>query len=148
MSKTFNPTAKKVTFSDAKVGDRVWSFNEGWGTIKNRYSPNTTYPLKVEFESGVYRTYTLWGLIFFTDQNPTLFWDEVKFETPEKPMPALKVDAKVFVWGHNGMKYKRHLSHIGEDGNLYAFNNGQTSFTGEGDPETGVTSWPNWELAE
>ena len=26
-------TPKKVTFTDAKVGDRVWSLTQGWGAV-------------------------------------------------------------------------------------------------------------------
>lgn len=136
---------KKVTFSDAKVGDRVWSLTEGWGTITARLTTYSTYPLSVEFENGAYRTYTLWGLLLFTDLNPTLFWDEVKIEAP---LPQLEVDAKVIVWDQDGRKYKRHFSHFDEEGRLFAFSLGHTSFTSECSPEVWVTKWDNWELVE
>ena len=148
MSKTFTANAKKVTFSDAKVGDRVWSLTEGWGVIKNRSSKHTQYPLYVGFDNGIHRTYTLWGLVCFTDLNPTLFWDEVQIEIPEKPLPQLEVDAKVFVWDQDGRKYKRHFSHFDEEGRLFAFNYGHTSFSNECSPEVWVTKWDNWEVAE
>ena len=136
---------KKVTFTDAKEGDRVWSLTEGWGTITARYAPHTTYPLNVEFENGSIRTYTLWGLLLFTDLNPTLFWDEVKLVLPEKPHPKLKVDTKVLVWDDSKIKYRRHFSHF-SNGRLFTFYKGRTSFTADEDPVG--TYWPYWELAE
>ena len=133
---------KKVTFTDAKVGDRVWSLTEGWGTVRNRLSPYTHYPLAVMFDNGAYRTYTLWGRLYIDDLNPTLFWDEVKIEAPEKPLPQLEVDAKVLVWVGLERKYKRHFSHF-RDGEIHVFDAGQSSWTGEC-----TTGWDNWEVAE
>lgn len=141
-------TPKKVTFSDAKVGDRVWSLTEGWGTVRNRFRNYTEYPLTVEFENGEYKSYTLWGRFRTKDLSPTLFWDEVMIETPEKPLPQLEVDAKVLVWDQDGKKYNRHFSHFDEDGRLFAFNLGHTSFTSEANPEVWVTAWDSWELVE
>lgn len=139
---------KKVTFTDAKAGDRVWSITEGWGVIRERRRPPTSYPLYVDFDNGNHKTYTLWGKYNYKDHGPTLFWDEVKTETPEKPLPQLEVDAKVIVWDQDGKKYNRHFSHFDEDGRLFAFNYGHTSFTSESSPEVWVTAWANWELAE
>lgn len=139
---------KKVTFTDAKVGDRVWSLTNGWGVIKERRSPHYHYPLTVEFDNGEYETYTLWGLSKIDDMNPTLFWDEIVIEIPEKPLPQLEVDAKVLVWGPDGRKRNRHFSHFDEEGRLFAFSNGQSSFTNECSLENGVTAWDKWELAE
>ena len=144
MNNTSSPP-KKVTFTDAKAGDRVWSLTEGWGTVRNRYAPHTTYPLNVEFENGSIRTYTLWGLPLFTDLNPTLFWDEVKIEAPEKPLPHLEVDTKVLVWVRPELKFKRHFSHF-KNGLIVTFECGRTSFTAL--DEYSLTPWPHWELAE
>ena len=141
-------TPKKVTFTDAKVGDRVWSITNGWGVVKERRSPHYQYPLNVEFEGGSCRLYTLWGRLHIEDQNPTLFWDEVKIGTPEKPLPKLEVDAKVLVWGPDGRKRNRHFSHFDDEGRMFAFSNGQSSFTNECSLENGVTAWDKWELAE
>ena len=138
----------KVTFSDAKVGDRVWSLTEGWGVVIERRGQRFHYPLNVKFEGGSCRLYTLRGRLHIEDHSPSLFWDEVKFEIPEKPLPQLEVDAKVFVWDQEGRKYKRHFSHFDEEGRMFAFNNGQTSFSSESDPEIGVTAWDKWELSE
>lgn len=136
---------KKATFTDAKVGDRVWSLTEGWGAISKRFPPYTHYRLEVEFENSGHRTYTLCGRYHTSDLNPTLFWDEVQFDAP---LPQLEVDAKVIVWDTGGRKYKRHFSHFDEEGRLFAFSLGQTSFTSESNPEIWVTAWDNWEVIE
>ena len=143
MTSNFTTSAKRVTFSDAKEGDRVWSLTEGWGTIIDHFLSRTEYPLTVEFENGELKTYTLWGRFRVKDLNPTLFWDEVKFEVPEKPLPKLEVDTKVLVWCKGDeLKLKRHFSHF-KNGDCHTFDGGRTSWTG------GSTSaWDNWELAE
>ena len=134
---------KNVTFTDAKVGDRVWSLTEGWGTIIDRFSPYIYYPVAVEFDNGAYRTYTLLGRLYISDHRPTLFWDEVVVEAPAKPMPVLQVDAKVLVWNYGSRtKYCRHFSHF-ENNNIYVFDKGLTSWTG-----ISKSAWDHWELAE
>ncbi|HUH58245.1 MAG TPA: hypothetical protein VL020_07035 [Pseudomonadales bacterium] len=145
MTANFTKHAKKVTFSDAKAGDRVWSLTEGWGTILERFRSRAEYPLVVEFDNRSQKTYTLWGLLHYKDLNPALFWDEVKIETPEKPLPALEVDTKVLVWVDPEQKYKRHFSNF-KNGQIYTFSRGRTSFTKLYDDS--VIEWPNWELAE
>jgi len=76
-------------FENAKVGDKVWSINYGWGEITEIYTGDT-YPICVRFvgESGI--TYTLNGYIDEFDMNPTLFWDELQFEIPVKPKRKIK----------------------------------------------------------
>ena len=140
---TLSPPPKKVTFSDAKAGDKVWSLTEGWGTILERFRSRAEYPLVVGFENREQKTYTLWGQLHFKDLNPTLFWDEVKIETPVKPLPHLEVDTNVLVWSNTDeLKLKRHFSHF-KNGDCHTFDGGHTSWTG------GSTSpWDHWELAE
>ena len=145
MTANFTKHAKKVTFSDAKVGDRVWSLTEGWGVIINRYAPHAQYPLVVKFGGEHLRRYTLWGLLNFNDRNPTLFWDEVVIEAPTKPLPELEVDAKVLVWNDPKQKHKRHFSHF-RDGVIWTFDAGHTSFTRL--HKNSMTHWLYWELAE
>lgn len=72
-------------FEDAKVGDRVWDFIFGWGTIYDIILDDY-YPIKVEFEKDIIRSYTLDGALFKgSKENPSLFWDEIKFEIPKRP---------------------------------------------------------------
>ena len=143
MNKSSTSSAKKVTFTDAKAGDPVWSLTEGWGVVIERSSPHTRYPLTVQFENGTH-SYTLWGRFRTSDLNPTLFWDEVKIETPEKPLPDLEVDTKVMVWKDRGLRTNRHFSHFDHRGVMHTFADGRTSFTGSGS----TVPWTNWELPE
>lgn len=72
-------------FEDAKIGDRVWDFTFGWGTIYDIILDDY-YPIKVEFRDGKIRSYTFDG--FLTSEhitNPTLFWDMIQYKVPEKP---------------------------------------------------------------
>lgn len=76
---------EKKAFEDAQVGDRVWDFLCGWGTITN-INKNEYYSMKIKFNNyrNHYETYTLDGKSY-VENNPSLFWDEIKFEIPEKP---------------------------------------------------------------
>ena len=137
-----------TTFETARVGDRVWSIEHGWGVVK-RLERMFTNPMLVEFSGEVYVTYKLDGAQHSRHsqcRTQTLFWDEVKFEAPQKPLPDLEVDTKVLVWGdNNNIKHRRHFSHF-RDGRIWTFDSGSTSFTKL--HRNYVTGWPHWELAE
>lgn len=136
------------TFKDAKMGDKVWDFRYGWGYV---FSINEyTYPLNVSF--GMHHAaYLVDGYSSRFDKNPSLFWDEIKFEIPTTPLPNLIVDTKVLVWSHvlngstntNIIKSKRYFSHFDKDGKIHTFVNGCTSWT----TSTTINGWDDWELA-
>ena len=134
-----------TTFETAKVGDRVWSMGIGWGEILHT-SHSARYPIRVQFQKGEYETYTLGGAYDAEVKIQYLFWDEIKFEAPKKPLPNLEVDAKVLVWTDPSVKQKRHFSHFDEDGRICVFESGRTSYTRI--YRSNTTAWPNWELAE
>ncbi len=72
-------------FSNAKVGDRVWDFTLGKGTII-KIDRNITNPIRVKFDrSGYIFRFKFNGKLNENDINPTLFWDEIKYEIPKKP---------------------------------------------------------------
>jgi hypothetical protein len=77
-------------FSNAKVGDRVWSFDKGWGTIQG-FDNNPKYPILVDLDDSSSRSYTYDGKYFDNDINPNLFWNELKFEIPSKPVHKYKL---------------------------------------------------------
>lgn len=135
---TMNST---TTFETAKVGDKVWSIEYGWGVIQST-SHTYTNPILVRFAEDDYMSFKLSGSQFHEYRHQTLFWDEIKFEAPQKPLPDLEVDAKVLVWSRHN-KVKRHFSHFDEEGRICAFDHGRSSFTTKD-----YTAWPNWELAE
>lgn len=131
-----------TTFETAKIGDKVWCSKLGWGEIRNT-SRSESYPLYVRFQSGNYEAYTLDGFFDKDDVSRSLFWDEVKFEAPKKPLPNLEVDAKVIVWNSTTIRLNRHFSHFSPLGNIVCFVNGMSSWTSEHTSE-----WDNWELVE
>lgn len=71
-------------FSNAKVGQDVWSSVYGWGEIKEVYH-GSIYKLKVTFDDG-YRTietyFTVEGKHNIEDKYCTLFWNE--FTIPDE----------------------------------------------------------------
>lgn len=72
-------------FSNAKVGDKVWSSVRGYGKIIAVHNENNfEYPLDVVFDDGITRTYTFDGK-YKTDYNyPTLFWNEFHIPIDEE----------------------------------------------------------------
>lgn len=132
-----------TTFETAKVGDKVWSSASGWGTVKA--IDDSEYPITVYYEDGASDTYTVEGFLFKDGGLQVLFWNEIVFDAPVKPMPDLEVDAKVFVWGRDGgEKKKRYFSHYGFNGSVICFNGGHTSWFGDKNLE----EWANWEAVE
>lgn len=78
----------------AKKGDRVWSISYGWGTILDIEHKNDklSKPVLVKFDCGKYKEYTLEGKEETYSINPTIFWNEIKIEIPNK-----KFDLKSFL---------------------------------------------------
>ena len=141
-------------FKDVKLGDNLYSIEEGWGTVEA--ITDGDYPLIAQFK---YRriSFTLEGKRFMSSRYPTLFWDEIKFEvpkkpspnlevdTPKKPLPNLEVDTKVLVWnGEYCEKIKRHFKGFDKGDKIVCFVNGETSWSSNGI----VNEWNYWELAE
>lgn len=135
-----------TTFETAKVGDKVWSFEFGWGVIE-AIELHTIYPIKVIFEhtDNFYEDqYTHCGKALIAPPNQSLFWDEVKITAPRKPLPDLPVDTKVLVWNNGTDKLPRHFSRFDESGKIECYLEGQSSWTTDG----GTSCWENWEPAE
>lgn len=71
-------------FRNAKIGDRVWDYLCGWGTIIEISNDNRSfYPLVVEFGKKEQGTYTFNGKRYIEELNQRLFWEEIKFEIPK-----------------------------------------------------------------
>jgi hypothetical protein len=73
----------KNIFENAQVGDRVWSIRYGWGTI-NIIKDRKIYVVFDHLNRP--RIFTSQGKFYDDDLNPTLFWDEVKIDIPQKPI--------------------------------------------------------------
>lgn len=71
-------------FKNAKVGDKVYDILKGWTTITSIVK-DSDYPIRVTNDDNTWVIFTLEGKRNKEDANPTLFWDEIKFEIPEKP---------------------------------------------------------------
>jgi len=128
-------------FNDIKLGDDVWSIEEGWGTVEAITGGD--YPLIAQFKY-LRISFTLEGKRFMSSTNPTLFWDEIKFEVPKKPLPDLKVDTPVLVWDEKGGEKKiRHFRKFTKKGKMVCFAGGVASQTNKCTHE-----WNYWELAE
>lgn len=142
-------------FNGIKIGDRVWSIRYGWGTVVE-LKLNTLYQICVRFDNkdGYVRfdkkdgitSFTLDGKYALEDNMPTLFWDEIKFELPQKPLPKLEVDTKVIVWSSctPSCKEKRYFSHFHQNGRIGVFSCGATSWSSS---PNDASFWDNWELA-
>lgn len=74
-------------FRKARIGDKVWDYTKGWGIISNDclIQNNRDFPVIVEFKNSTKESYSFDGKKHYEDLNPSLFWDEIKFEVPEKP---------------------------------------------------------------
>ena len=74
-----------TTFESAKVGDKVWSFEFGWGSIVEILQDEDR-PITCKFENfNINIQYSLFGLLSKYSTYQTLFWDEIKIVAPEKP---------------------------------------------------------------
>lgn len=73
-------------FEDAKEGDRVWSMRHGWGVVCY-IQENQRHGISVLFDRlGKAHQFTFCGRDFIDDLNPTLFWDELVYTIPQKPI--------------------------------------------------------------
>jgi hypothetical protein len=77
---------------EVKVGDRLWSFVYGWGTVSSYDSLHADLLIRVVFDgyknSGYF--YNLSGVFNGASQERTLFWDEITFDIPVPPKPKVK----------------------------------------------------------
>lgn len=128
-----------------KLGDKVWSFVYGWGEVSK--ITNDRYPIYVNFKSKIDNgnfiiNYTNNGEES-PDVNQSLFFDEIKFKVPKRPLPQLEVDTKVLVRNSTSDRWeKKYFSNFDEDGNMCCFYDGSTSWSGKG-----TSNWKYWKLA-
>ena len=70
-------------FRNAKIGDKVWDFVYGEGTVTG-INECEQYPLTVTFKDGSSATFSYEGK-YNLDYNQSLFWDRFEFTPPIKP---------------------------------------------------------------
>lgn len=130
-------------FRDVKISERLYSFEYGWGVVISINKGK--FPLQLQFDHSIVSfAYTFDGKGTRMAKNQTLFWDEVKFDIPKKPMPDIDIDTRVLVWdeGDEGKK-RMHFKGFTETGRVKCFSGGNTSWTSWDDE--GV-EWDYWEL--
>jgi len=130
-------------FKNAKIGDKLYSMEDGWGVLED--ITDRDHPLTIQFDSYK-KSFTLDGRRYIDSKNQTLFWDKIEFEIPKRPLPNLKVDAKVLVWGSSNKdrKVKRYFKEFNVNGELVCFRGGATSWSTDGV----CCGWKYWELVE
>lgn len=80
-----------------KVGDRLFSLTHGYGKV-TRLMPEESYCIIVQYEVGYYvDSFTRKGFVTEAHANPILFWDEPKFEIPQKPKREVIKEFDMFV---------------------------------------------------
>ena len=139
---------RNCDFSEAKVGDRVWDFQYGWGVIDGiNKEVGISFPISIWFDIEEIKYFDFKGRLT-SKAKPTLFWNE--FEIPkeafEKPKPKLEVDTLVWVWWDKckSEKLLRFFSHFDDEGYIYTFNDGKDSSY----RLNTTTCWKEWELYE
>jgi hypothetical protein len=114
-----NVTGERKELNMFKVGQRVWSVQDGFGKVfRIDVGPRDKYPVVVKPDNSESRSvdyYTLDGKFDVKDLRPTLFLDEPKDwpnpPAPPEPLPDLAVDTPVWVnFGLNGEWYARHFA--------------------------------------
>ena len=101
----FEPKKEKKMFEGARLGDTVWDFILGEGTI-TFIDTSLEYPLHINFKSSS-GVFNLKGrrIDFNKKKKPTLFWAEIKFEVPKRPKRDLKRPVNLYP-SFSGGSYK------------------------------------------
>lgn len=124
-------------FRNAKVGDRVYDYLLGWGTITDTNWAKY-YPISVKFDyEEIERVFTREGFENEEDLNPRLFWNEIKFEIPKsfdlkeelKKLEIVKFENKklnYFLYYDNDNNYIRSGYNVCEDAPFFIFFSGES----------------------
>jgi hypothetical protein len=107
------------TFKNAKVGSRVWSFTHGWGIVIKKFNFGINhFKLVVKFDlTDLKEEYRDDGRADIAE-NQTLFWDEVKFQTPERSVKQIKVSGWVVGILHPSTTYCKNNKWFWTDSNF------------------------------
>jgi len=87
---------KKNDFSQAKVGDKVWSIEDGFGLIETSCSET----IFVKFKNGHNHVFGCDGRYEHDALMPILFWNEIHFDIPERPKRMVKKEIKFWSCFH------------------------------------------------
>lgn len=91
--------SKTTTFENAKVGDKVWSIEYGFGNIIARYSEI----IIVFFLSGKEEVYYTTGVKRSGSPTRSLFWDKVDIPTePKRKVKKVVVGEEISFGSYDG----------------------------------------------
>lgn len=94
-------------FSQAKIGDRVWSNRNGWGGVKEISKDDKQ--IFVDFDNGCSCWFYFDGRYMNNDLYPELFWDEIQITPPPKPKKMVKKELQGWI-GMVG--FEEHIQYI------------------------------------
>lgn len=94
----------KTDFSKLPVGTKVWSSIYGHGEIIGRGSPDSIYPITVDFGYDNRPCFTKYGVLYLSDKYPSLFLKPLPgFEDGtafESEMPDERIGKKCIFWNY------------------------------------------------
>lgn len=142
-----------TTFETAKVGDRVFSLVAGWTEI-SKLEVGKAYPITVKKVGDQFpcETQFLLNGKLRDSGEQILFWDEIKFDVPKKPVEVPAKDVLVLVKTCcNSTPLPRYSTGVLKSNReLLCYEAGCTSKTHGSSFSNGgkITSWPMWAVAE
>ena len=140
------------TRKDFRVGDKVFSFTHGSGTVTSVMIDELIhYSVRVRFADEQEENYTRSGKAYEKSNFQALFHGEFPsipnswLEVEDKPrLEDLKIDDKVMVRSNSRSTWKRRrFAGIHPDGRILVFGGGSDSWSSVGIPSA---SWNEWRL--
>jgi hypothetical protein len=128
-------------FTSMKIGDRVWTFQFGWGVIE-RMDLADKYPVCVRVGEHRIESFTKDGKWVTDATNPGLFLNDFKVP-PCAFIPPMTVDTKLLVRDIGDKYWKKRYFKKFCGKRVVCFEDGSTSFSTSGSE----TVWEEWKLA-
>lgn len=88
---------RETTFENAKVGDRVYYIERGWGTIIEVYCGELKFKPDLDGISHTFKKDGKYAGSASIKGQQVLFWDEVKIDAPERPKRKVKKEIDIAV---------------------------------------------------
>lgn len=108
-----------------RVGDKVWSLQNGWDTVKSIDSEEGGNPYPIELDVG--GNYSMDGKYYDSDKNPSLFFDIPEFFKeeiyPERPKYRAKIDSFYYFITKTGRVDSQREANDSEDDKLFRVGN-------------------------
>lgn len=85
-------------FQGIRVGDKIWTIQEGWTEVENINKEGDTYQIETTNED-----YTIEGKYLEEDQHQSAFWSDPGIVAPPRPKRMKKVTIEVRPYWYKGM---------------------------------------------